>query len=331
MSKFHQLFQGKKVLITGGLGFIGSNLAIRLVSLGARVSIVDAELPQTGANRFNVAGILNDIDLRISDLKDSNVISEMIQDRDYLFNLAGQASHLDSMNAPKNDLEINTANQLSIIKACQMYNPLVKIVYAGTRQVYGTPKYLPVDEEHPINPIDYNGVSKYAGEMYHLIANQVYGLKTTSLRLTNTYGPRMRCLDGRLTFLGDWVRRLLSDEPIEVYGDGKQIRDLNYVDDVVDALLLAAVDEKSTGQIYNLGSPEPVSLLELAKIMIDIVGSGSYQLVSYPKERAKIELGDYWGDFKKISNSLGWQPMVFLHEGLTRTIEYFRDNKEQYW
>ena len=233
--------------------------------------------------------------------------------------------------SPQNDLEINAACQLSIVEACRKYNPSIKIVFAGTRQVYGRSRYLPVDENHLIDPVDYNGVAKCAGEMYHLVAQRVYGLHTVSLRMTNTYGPRMYCKDGLLTFLGDWIRRLFAGQPIEIYGTGEQVRDLNYVDDVVDALLLAVNNEKSAGQVYNLGSPEPIRLLDLAQLMIEIFGAGSYELRTFPPERLRIDIGDYQGDYSKISAELGWQPKTPLREGLARTLEYYRQYQEYYW
>jgi len=258
-------------------------------------------------------------------------VTEMITGQDYLFNLAGLISHLDSMQFPQNDLEINAACQLAIIEACRQHNPTIKIVYAGTRQVYGRARSLPVDENHPIDPLDYNGVTKRAGELYHLVAQRVYGLRTASLRLTNTYGPRMHCRDGRLTFLGDWIRRLFDGQPVEIYGTGEQVRDLNYVDDVVDALLLAVADDKAAGQVYNLGSPEPIRLLALARLMIKIFGGGAYELRPFPPERLRIDIGDYQGDYAKIQAGLGWQPKTSLREGLARTFEYFRQHREHYW
>ena len=318
-------------MVTGGLGFIGSNLAHRLVFLGAHVRIVDSALPDTGANFFNLHGIAANVELQKADLRNAGVVTEMIAGQDYLFNLAGLVSHVNSMQSPQTDLEVNALCQLSIVEACRKNNPSIKIVYAGTRQIYGRSRYLPVDEKHPIVPMDYNGVTKRAGEMYHLVAQRVYGLHTASLRMTNTYGPRMHCKDGRLTFLGDWVRRLFAGQPLEIYGTGEQIRDLNYADDAVDALLLAVSNDKSSGQVYNLGSSEPVRLLDLAQLMIEIFGSGSYQLCPFPPERLRIDIGDYHGDYSKICADLGWQPKVSLREGLIRTFDYYRRYREHYW
>jgi UDP-glucose 4-epimerase len=238
---------------------------------------------------------------------------------------------VNSMQFPQTDLEVNAACQLSIVEACRKHNPSIKIVYAGTRQIYGHSRYQPVDENHPVVPMDYNGVTKRAGEMYHLVAHRVYGLHTASLRMTNTYGPRMHCKDGRLTFLGDWIRRLFAGQPLKIFGTGEQVRDLNYVDDVVDALLLAVSHEKSAGQFYNLGSSEPIRLLDLAQLMIEIFGAGGYELCPFPPERQQIDIGDYRGDYSKINAQLGWQPGTSLREGLARTFEYYRRYQEHYW
>ena len=326
-----ELFKGANVLVTGGMGFIGSNLVRRLVSYGSRVRIVDAALPETGANPYNTVDLTEKVELQIADLRDADVIFKMISEQDYLFNLAGLISHIESMQFPHIDLEVNASVQLSIVEACRKYNPRIKIVYAGTRQVYGRSQYLPVDEKHLIVPVDYNGVTKRAGEMYHLVAQRVYGLHAASLRLTNTYGPGMHCRDGRLNFIGDWVRRLFENQPVEIYGTGEQIRDLNYVEDVVDAFLLLAAHPAASGQIYNLGSPQPIRLIDLARMMIDINQAGSFTLRSFPQERLRIDIGDYQGDYSKIQTQFGWQPKVSLQEGLRHTFEYYRQHKEHYW
>jgi UDP-glucose 4-epimerase len=328
---FASSFEKKRVLITGGLGFIGSTLAHRLVTLGARVSVVDADDPATGANRFNLDDILGQVDLHIADLRSTGVIDDLVAGQDYLFNLAGQVSHVGSMQAPMQDLEINAGCQLSIIEACLKHNPGIRIVYAGTRQIYGRARSLPVDEAHPIDPVDFNGISKRAGELYHLVAQRVYGLHACSLRMTNVYGPRMRCRDERQTFLGLWIRRLIEGSPIPVYGSGTQLRDLNFVEDVVDALLLAVTNPSSDGQVYNLGSSEAIRLLDLANLMIEVAGGGACEMLPFPEARRRIDIGDYHGNYEKIRHQLGWQPQVSLREGLTRTIDFYRRNWEHYW
>ncbi len=325
------LFEEKRALITGGMGFIGSNLAHRLVSLGARVSIVDSGNSSMGANPFNLDGIGDRVDLNVADLREAQVIERMIVGQDYLFNLAGQASHAGSMEDPLADLEINARCQLRIVEACRKFNPVIKIIYAGTRQSYGQVRQLPVDESHPIDPVDYNGISKRAGELYHLVAHRIFGLNACSLRMTNVYGPRMRCRDGHLNFIGLWIRRIIEGKPIPVYGQGTQIRDPNFVDDVVEAILLAAANPVSNGQVYNLGGSEAVRLIDLADRMIEVAGGGSRMLTPFPEERRRIDIGDYQANFSKIQRHLGWQPRVSLTAGLTRTIDFFRQNQEHYW
>jgi UDP-glucose 4-epimerase len=322
-------FQNRKVLITGGLGFIGSNLAHRLVALGAMVTLVDSLIPEYGGNLHNIDGIEGRIAVNISDVRDEHSMRYLIQGHDYLFNLAGQTSHMDSMSNPQTDLEINCQAQLSILEACRHHNPGIKVVFASTRQVYGRPDYLPVDEHHPIRPVDVNGINKTAGEWYHILYNNVYGIRTCVLRLTNTYGPRMRIRDARQTFLGIWIRMLLAGQPFEVW-EGQQLRDFNYVDDCVDALLLAALREETNGQAYNLGDYQPISLLELADLLVRLNGSGTYAVRVFPGDRKKIDIGDYYSDFRKFTTAVGWEPKVGLVEGLTKTIEYFRANLDSY-
>jgi len=321
----------KDCLITGGLGFIGSNLARRLVELGARVTLVDSLIPEYGGNLFNITGIEDKVRVNIADVRDEYSMDYLVQGRDYLFNLAGQTSHLDSMRDPYTDLEINCRSQLSILEACRKQNPRVKIVYASTRQIYGKPDYLPVDERHLVHPTDVNGINKMAGEWYHILYNNVYNIRAVSLRLTNTYGPGMRVKDARQTFLGTWIKKLIDGEPIEIWGDGLQIRDFNFVDDVVDAILLSATTEDANGQIFNLGSEETINFRDLAELCIQVNGGGNYKIIPFPADRKPIDIGDYYADYRKIRGKLGWQPHVNLREGLKRTIEFYRANKEKYW
>lgn len=316
-------FEGRDVLITGGLGFIGSNLAIALVDLGARVLIVDSLIPQYGGNLFNIEPVRDSVRVNIADVRDGPSMNYLVQGKDFIFNLAGQVSHLDSMADPFTDLEINCRSQLSILEACRRHNPGVKLVYSGTRQQYGKPDYLPVDERHLMHPTDVNGVNKMAGEWYHIIYNNVYGLRATSLRLTNTYGPRMRIKDARQTFLGWWLKLAVEGKEIQVFGDGSQLRDLNYVDDVSLAMMLAAALDTANGQVYNLGSPEPISLKELANMITALSGKGSWTLQPWPEERKAIDIGSYYGDFSKAMAELGWQPTVGLRDGLERTLAYY--------
>lgn len=321
-------WHGARVLITGGLGFIGSALARRLINAGAEVTLVDSLIPQYGGNLRNIHDIEARVRVNVSDVRDRYSLGYLVQGQDFLFNLAGQTSHQDSMSDPYADLEINCRAQLSILETCREHNPGVKIVFASTRQIYGKPDYLPVDEKHLLRPADVNGVNKMAGEQYHILYNNVYGLRACALRLTNTYGPGMRIKDARQTFLGIWTRLVLEGKPFAVWG-GEQLRDFNYVSDVVDAMLLAAGSDATNGQIYNLGDPEVLSLRQLADIVVDANGGGEYEIREFPAERKRIDIGDYYADFSKFA-ALGWQPSVRLKDGMAETLRYYRANLAYY-
>jgi UDP-glucose 4-epimerase len=322
-------YKGKKVLITGGAGFIGSNLARRLLPMGADITLVDSLIPEYGGNLYNIDNLLDRIHLNISDVRDAHSIKYLIQNQDILFNLAGQTSHMDSMEDPHTDMEINCRAQLSILEACRRYNRNIKVVFASTRQLYGRPIYLPVNELHPVRPIDVNGINKIAGEWYHILYNDIYGIRACALRLTNTYGPRMRIKDARQTFVGIWIRKLLEGRPFEVW-EGQQLRDFNYVEDCVDALLLAGEREEVNGQIFNLGDFKPISLLQLANLLVELNGGGEYTVHTFPADRKKIDIGDYYSDFSKYESAVGWKPKTSLREGLKLTLGYFRDNIKHY-
>jgi UDP-glucose 4-epimerase len=322
-------FSRAKVLITGGLGFIGSNLARRLVGLGAAVTLVDSLVPEYGGNRFNIDGLENRVRVNISDVRDPYSLRTHLAGQDFLFNLAGQTSHLDSMEDPFTDLEINCRAQLSILETCRQFNKTVRIVFASTRQIYGRPERLPVDERHPLRPVDVNGINKLAGEFYHRLYHDVYELPACVLRLTNTYGPRMRIKDARQTFVGVWIRLLLEGKPFEVWG-GRQLRDFTYVDDCVEALLLAAVRPEAAGQVFNLGGGEVTSLVELAQLLVELNGVGRFEQREFPAERKRIDIGDYYADDALIRKTLGWRPAISLREGFKRTLDFFRTNRDHY-
>ncbi len=323
-------FKNKNILITGGIGFIGSALARRLVSLGAKITLIDSLIPEYGGNLQNIADIQDKVKVNISDVRDPHSMRYLVKDIDILFNLAGQTSHMDSMQNPFTDLEINSKAQLSILEAFRLYNPKVKIVFASTRQIYGKPDYLPVDEKHPICPVDVNGINKVAGENYHILYNNVYGIRACVLRLTNTYGIGMRIKDARQTFVGIWIRQLLQNKPFEVWG-GEQLRDFNYVEDVVDAFLIVSTNENADGKIFNLGSDEVVSLQQLAEILIDVAKIGQFIIKEFPEERKKIDIGDYYSDYQLINNMLGWKPKISLHDGLEKTMAYYREYMGKYF
>jgi len=322
--------ENKRVLITGGLGFIGSNLARKLVESKNVVTVVDSLIPEYGGNLRNLHDLSDEIVIKVADIRDESSINQLIKDQDYLFNLAGQTSHLDSMENPFIDLDINAKAQLSILEACRRNNPEIRIVFASTRQIYGKPEYLPVDEKHPQRPVDVNGINKIAGEQFHILYNKVYGIRTSVLRLTNTYGPRMRIKDARQTFLGIWIRNLLEGKAIQVFGDGKQRRDYNYVDDVLDALLIAATEVNAVGKVYNLGAPDPISLEETAKIMCQGFEGSDYQMIPFPKDRKAIDVGDFICDYSAFRDQFGWVPKVNFEEGIQQSIEYFREEFEYY-
>ena len=329
MSSHLDFYRNRKVLVTGGLGFIGSNLCRTLADLGAQVLAVDSLLPDYGGNLFNLDGYEDKVRFNIADVR-GHAMGFLVRGQEVVFNLAGQVSHVDSMTDPFTDLEINCRSQLWILEALRQHNPAAKIVYAGTRQVYGKPRYLPVDEEHLLTPTDVNGINKISGEMYHLVYNSVYGIRACSLRLTNTYGPRQLIRHNRQGFIGWFVRLATLGEEIQVFGDGQQKRDFDYVDDVVDAFLRAGASDAADGQVFNLGGNAPVALLDLARQLVEIAGRGSVRLVPFPPERKAIDIGDFYAKADKVRSVLGWAPQVPLREGLSRTLDYYRQHQGHY-
>ncbi len=328
-ARFRRSFSGRRVLITGGLGFIGSNLARELVRLGARVTVVDALIPEYGGLRHNLAGVAGRVKVHVADVRDRARLPALLRGQDFLFNLAGQTSHMDSMSDPDTDLEINCRAQLSILEACRRHNPRLRVVFASTRQIYGRPEYLPVDERHPLRPVDVNGINKLAGEQYHLLYSAVHGIRSTVLRLTNTIGPRMRVKDARQTFLGVWIKHVLSGEPFEIWG-GDQLRDFTYVDDAVEAFLLAATTPGTEGGVFNLGGPRRVTLRELADLVVAAAGGGRYVVRAFPRDRKKIDIGDYYADDRRFRKLTGWKPRTSVREAVERTVEYFRAELPHY-
>ena len=322
-------FTGRRVLITGGLGFIGSNLARRLAGWGAEVTIIDSLYPAYGGNWFNVKGWANKLQVHVADVRDHAGLPQFVHEQDYLFNLAGQTSHMDSMSDPETDLEINCRAQLAILEACRKHNPGIRIVFASTRQLYGRPEQLPVAETHPLRPVDVNGINKLAGESFHLLYAQVHGLRSSVLRLTNTIGPRMRIKDARQTFVGVWIRALIEGRPFEVW-DGAQLRDFTYVDDAVEAFLLAATRDEAVGEVFNLGGPPPVTLHQLAEMLVELNGGGDFVVKRFPAARKKIDIGDFYADYRRIQVALGWAPRTSLPVALRRTLAYYRKNLVHY-
>ena len=322
-------FGGAHVMITGGAGLIGSALARRLVALGAEVLLVDSMVPEAGANLANIADISGRVQLNIADIRDTAAMRELFTGQDFLFDLAGQTSHLDSMNAPEHDLAVNCTAQLQLLELCRAVVPAVTIVHAGTRQIYGRPRYLPVDEEHPLRPADVNGVNKMAGEAYHLLYHDAYGINTRSLRLTNVYGPGMRIKDARQNFLGIWLRRALDGEAFEVWG-GEQRRELLYIDDAVEAFLCAALNRDTTGLALNVGGGEPYTLLALAEALIRANGGGTFEQREFPADRKRIDIGDFVTDDQRFRKLTGWAPKIGLDDGLARSLDYYRRHMASY-
>ena len=324
MTENERFWPGRRVLITGGLGFIGSNLAHRLAGLGADLVLVDSLIPEYGGNLFNVDGLGDRARVNISDIRDAHSLRYLVKDREIIFNLAGQTSHLDSMHDPFTDLEINCVAQLKLLEVCRHHNPTAKLIFASTRQIYGKPDYLPVDEKHLLRPTDVNGINKMAGEWYHVLYNNVYGLRGCALRLTNTFGPRMRVKDARQTFLGVWVRAVVEGRAFEVWG-GEQLRDFTYVDDCVDAMLMAATSAAADGHVFNVGGDQVISLKDLAELTVRAAGTGSFEVREFPPERKRIDIGDYYADDQAFRTAVGWQPRVPLLEGLKRTFAFYRE------
>jgi UDP-glucose 4-epimerase len=323
-------YRGRGVLITGGLGFIGSNLARALVSLGADVMLVDSLIPDYGGNLFNIAGLEGSLRVNVADVRQESTMNYLVKGKEVIFNLAGQVSHIDSMRDPHTDLDINCRSQLSLLEACRRNNPGTKVVFAGTRQVYGKPDLLPVTEDHLVRPTDVNGVNKAAGENYHILYNNVFGVRACSLRLTNVYGPRQLIKHNRQGFIGWFIRLAVEDREIQIFGDGSQVRDFVYVDDAADAFLRAGANDDCNGQVYNVGGCEPVSHSALVDLLLETAGTGRVRFVEWPADKKKIDIGSFYADSSRFMRATGWRPTVMLAEGLARTVAFYRQHLSQY-
>jgi UDP-glucose 4-epimerase len=325
-------FTGSRVLITGGLGFIGSHLAVRLVQFGADVTIVDSLIPEYGGNQYNIREIVDQVHVNYSDIRDPWSIRHLVRDKEYIFNLAGQVSHIDSMVDPQTDLDINCTSQLSLLEALRANNPDARVVFAASRQQYGRPQRLPITEDHPLVPVDVNGINLVAGERYHLLYNDVYGIRATSLRLTNTYGPHLLMKHDRQGFITTFLRRALHGKEIRVFGDGSQLRDFTYVSDVVEAFLSVAHLDAACGVAFNVGGQEPVSLLDVARLCQRLAQrDGGTVTVPWPEERKRIDIGSIYVDSTRLQEATGWKPAVGLEEGLRTTIDFLNAHGEHYW
>ncbi len=327
---YRSFYRGRRVMITGGLGFIGSNLARQLVELDADVLLVDSLIPDYGGHLFNLSGIEHAVHVNIADVRQQTTMNHLVRGREVIFNLAGQVSHIDSMRDPYTDLEINCRSQLTILEACRRNNPGTKVVFAGTRQVYGKPDSLPVTERHLVHPTDVNGINKVAGEYYHLVYNNVFGVRGCSLRLTNVFGPRQLIRHNRQGFIGWFIRLAIEDREIQIFGDGSQLRDFVYVDDAADAFLRAGASDACNGEVFNVGGTEPISHHDLVQMLVQIAGSGSYRMVEWPAEKKAIDIGSFYADSTKFKTAVGWEPRVSLAEGLNRTVRYYREHLARY-
>jgi len=327
---YQDFYRRRPVMITGGAGFIGSNLAHQLAALGADVLLVDSFIPDYGGNLFNLRGIEDRVRMNIADVRQESTMSYLVRHVDVIFNLAGQVSHIDSMRDPYTDLEINCRSQLSILEACRRNNPGIKVVFAGTRQVYGKPDFLPVTEQHLVRPTDVNGINKVAGEYYHLVYNNVFGVRACSLRLTNIYGPRQLVKHNRQGFIGWFIRLAVEDREIQIYGDGSQLRDFVFVDDAADAFLRAGASDACNGEVFNVGGLEPVGHRDLVQLLIEVAGAGRVRYVAWPAEKKAIDIGSFYADSSRFRAATGWEPRVGLREGLERTVAYYRQHLQHY-
>ena len=330
MTDYRDFYRGRPVMITGGLGFIGSNLARQLAGLGADVLLVDSLIPDYGGNLFNIDGLEGRVRVNVADVRQDTTMSYLVQGREVIFNLAGQVSHIDSMRDPGTDLDINCRSQLTLLEACRRHNPAAKVVYAGTRQIYGRPDRLPVDETQLVRPTDINGINKAAGEQYHLVYNNVFGVRACSLRLTNVYGPRQLIKHNRQGFIGWFIRLALDDQEIQVFGDGSQVRDFVYVDDAADAFLRAGADDGINGQALNVGGHEHITHRDLVESLIAIAGTGRVRYVPWPEDKKKIDIGSFYSDSTRFREATGWQSAVGLREGLARTLAFYREHRGHY-
>ena len=312
-----EFYQGRRVMITGGLGFIGSNLAHRLVALGADVLLIDSLIPDYGGNLFNISGIESQVRVNVADVRQASTMNYLVRDREVIFNLAGQVSHIDSMRDPHTDLDINCRSQLTLLEACRHHNPGVKVVYASTRQIYGRPDALPVTERHLVRPTDVNGINKAAGEYYHLVYN-------------NVYGPRQLLRHNRQGFIGWFIRLALEDREIEVFGDGSQVRDFIYVDDAVEAFLAAGASDAVNGEAFNVGGDEHITHRDLVALLVELAGQGRYKFIDWPTEKKVIDIGSFYADSSLFISRTGWRPTVSLREGFTRTLSYYRAHFPKY-
>ena len=331
MTPYEEAFQGKRVLVTGGLGFIGSNLSARLMELGARVTIVDNMMPRLGGNLFNVKEIMDHIQINFSDVRDEHSMDYLVKDQDFIFHLAGQVNHVDSIRNPIQDLDINCRGTLVLLESCRKYNREVKVIFSGTRGEYGASVKLPVAEDHPTNPKGIYAVTNLSAEKMVLVYDDVHKISGICLRITNTYGPRHQMAHDEYGVLNWFIRKAIDNELIPVFGNGHILRDFLYVDDLVECFLQVAICPSAYGEVFNVGTGIPISFIDLAKKIVKVADSGKVAFTEFTKERKEVEPGDYYTDISKIRKVVGWTPKTDLSEGLKKTIEFYRKHKKEYW
>jgi UDP-glucose 4-epimerase len=324
-------FRGRQVLITGGLGFLGSNLAIALVGLGAQVTLLDAMLDDHGGNLFNVEPIRDRVMVNFSDIRDESSLKYLVAGKDYVFHLAGQNDHVLSLRDPFPDIDINIKGAAMLLETCRRVNRSARLVYGGTRGEYGRAVMLPVAEDHPIRPRGIYELSSLTAQQLFQIYHDNHGVASVTLRLTNVYGERAQMKHSRFGVANWFVRRALDDETIQVFGDGSLLRDFLYVQDAVDAMIRCAATEEAYGQVFNVGNSRASSFRELAETVVRVAGTGRWEFAPFSPERAAQEPGDFCSDVRKIKRVVGWEPTTSLDEGVERTVRYYRLHRPRYW
>jgi len=326
-----ECFKDKKILITGGLGFIGSNLAIKLYGLGAKITILDGMIEGHGGNVFNIDPIKKSVHVHFSDIRNRKTINYIVRDKDFIFHLAGQNDHVLSLRDPFPDIDINIKGSAVLLEACKNFNKEAKLIYTGTRGEYGVATQLPVNEETPINPKGIYELSSLAAQKLFKIYHDNHGIRSVALRLTNIYGERAQMKHDRFGVINWFIRQAINNDTISVFGDGSIMRDFLYVDDAVDAILMCAQENSAYGELFNVGHDKPYSFLEAAKTIVRIAGSGEWALAPFSPERLAQEPGDYYSDIKKIKNTVGWEPRTDLEKGLEKTIIFYQKYQRHYW
>lgn len=324
-------FKNKNVLITGGLGFIGSSLALRLVDLGAQVTLIDAMISDYGGNLFNIGTIKERVTVNFSNITDVSSMNYLVREKDYIFHCAGQVCHVMSLSDPFPDIEYNIKGTAILMEACKKNNQKVKVVKTGTRGQYGTAISLPVSEDAPTNPKGIYEISNLTAEKIMKVYNDIHGIKTVMLRLTNIYGPRSQMKHSRFGVVNWFIRQAIDNETIKVFGDGKILRDFIYIDDCIDAILMSALSEKAVGEVLNVGVDKPTSFLDLVKLVVKLAETGGWEFAEFSPERKIQEPGDFYSDISKIRTLVGWESKTNLEDGLKKTIDYYRLFKKYYW